>query len=300
MVGKALKALFRGKETRFGGILRRNVVLPGASGAAHEIDLVLDAPLAGRTWHVAVECKDHARPVEKETAAGFRAVLLDVNERLPEEEKMTGMLVSRSGFQSGAIALAGHCGICLMEIREPDEREWRRYARRFSAEGQAAGLKEIDLRLRCNERIRLIPEPSGSEDSRGAERDLWRLDTPLGWDPYSMLLYKNGCYNEILTDMLEQVAVRNSGNQRGVHRKTLVKTPGGRVRHLIYGKEIPVSGIEFSYDDLSREARDAVLFSRERPDLIVNLPRSSRQWGIWNGKAHLIPDPIEAIRTWNL
>ena len=42
---------------------------------------------------------------------------------------------------------------------------------------------------------------------------------------------------------------------------------------------------------------DAVLFSRERPDLIVNIPRSSRQWGIWNGKAHLIPDPIEEIRT---
>ena len=71
MVGKALKALLRGKETRFDGTLRRNVVLPGASGAAHEIDLVLDAPLAGRTWHVDVECKDHARPVEKETAAGF-------------------------------------------------------------------------------------------------------------------------------------------------------------------------------------------------------------------------------------
>ena len=100
-------------------------MLPGASGAAHEIDLVLDAPLAGRTWHVAVECKDHARPVEKETAAGFRAVLLDVNERLPEEEKMTGILVSRSGFRSGAIALAGYCGICLMEIRRGDRGRFR-------------------------------------------------------------------------------------------------------------------------------------------------------------------------------
>ena len=58
-------------------------MLPGASGAAHEIDLVMEAPLAGRTWHVAVECKDHARPVETETAAGFRAVLFDVASVLP-------------------------------------------------------------------------------------------------------------------------------------------------------------------------------------------------------------------------
>lgn len=90
---------------------------------------------------------------------------------------MTGILVSRSGFQSGATALAGYCGICLMEIREPDEREWRRYARRFAAEGQAAH-RESSAEFPAVGNL----ERKGAPYSGSHRRDpgIWRLNSCIG------------------------------------------------------------------------------------------------------------------------
>ena len=51
--------------------VKRNIILKGQSGARHEIDLLLEIRRKRKVLHVVAECKDRARPVEKEKVAAI-------------------------------------------------------------------------------------------------------------------------------------------------------------------------------------------------------------------------------------
>ena len=102
LVGNALVDLFQSGEEKAGCSVAWNVVMRGASGVGHEIDLLLASRRTGRTLLMAVECKNWTRPAEKKTVEEFRSVLQDINARYAGRKKLAGILASRSGFQSGA------------------------------------------------------------------------------------------------------------------------------------------------------------------------------------------------------
>lgn len=90
----------------------------GKSGASHQIDVSWNFEKAGVEHDVIVECKDRGRPTQKSEIAAFKTVLDDL------EGRPVGLFVSKSGFQSGAIKLADHNGIRLLEIRSPIDSDW--------------------------------------------------------------------------------------------------------------------------------------------------------------------------------
>ena len=287
LVGRAMRTLFRLEES--GGSVARNVVLKGASGAGHEIDLLLGIPYRGKILHAAVECKDHARPVGMEKVAAFGMVLKDLNGLRGPEDRLAGILVSGSGYQSGAVEMAGHTGIRLLEIRKPDDREWRQYIRMILREEQKGDLRGrgasgLEVSLRANGHIRVE-----TDLDRVAEHGLppWRMETPLARDPDSLMLS-----GKTLSEMIQEIPHRDGV----VHRRVVRKVPGGTLRHMVWDGEMPVKSVTFSFDDLTEDLKDTILYGREKPFLIISDPACRWRAGIWNGKAERLPDLIGEIR----
>lgn len=90
--------------------IQHNVILQGRSGAKHQIDVFWKFCLAGITYQVVIECKRWSGPVPQQVVAGFQSVLTDL------DAGTQGILVSASGFTSGADRMAKAAGIRLMEI----------------------------------------------------------------------------------------------------------------------------------------------------------------------------------------
>lgn len=91
--------------------VERNVHLVGRSGARNQIDVFYQFEYAGVTHRVAIECKDHTRRVEKGRVSEFAAKLEDIG-------GITGIMVSQSGYQSGAELVAKHFDIQLLTTED--------------------------------------------------------------------------------------------------------------------------------------------------------------------------------------
>ena len=299
LVEKTLKVLFQEKGRRFDGAIRRNAVMKGLSGATHELDLVLEFCWRNRQWHIAVECKDRARPVEKEVIASFRTKLNDVNARRKSEKRLTGFVASSNGFQSGAVTLARYCRLGLMELCEPGENEWEKYIRRFVREGKPSGLRDAGLSLRTNEQIRIFSEAADTEGGILDGTGSWDLNAPLGKDPYSITLRDGKNTERTLMEFLDLISMEDPGKEKGVRRRIRLKTPGARLYHMVYDQEMQVREIEFIYDDLTQEAKNAVLYPWEKPDVVLRFTGQGQRLGIWNKRVFLLPDPVEEIKTGN-
>ena len=76
----------------------------------------------------------------------------------------------------------------------------------------------------------------------------------------------------------------------GVRRTWWVPAENGFLRHLVWDGGLPIRGLEFSYDDLTEDAKDAVLYRRDKPDLILSDPVRGWSAGIWDWKAVRLPD----------
>lgn len=244
-------------------LVRRNWRLEGASGVRYEIDLVIRIRCPenpDRVFWVAVECKDYARRVGKEKIEAFVSVLQDVNALRGKAEQLTGILVSRNGFQSGAVDLVRHRKMILLEIREPGEPDWKAYIWRLLGQDSGKHLfRTLDLSLRTEERVRIVPE----------QEPPWDVRVPLSRDPDSLMLEE-----KTLREILEEMPGKENA-QRVMMRKT-----GEELHHMVLDGVLPVKEMEFSFLDLTREAKDAILFGPDRPDLVVLDPVYRRGFGI--------------------
>ena len=163
--------------------IKQNIVLRGASGAGHEIDILFrfpsakshppaappksqphsnpvaapSSPGAGAPSKrfAAVECKNYKKPLEMKTVSAFHGVLQDIRAALPEDEQLLGIVASASGFQSGAVEMAGHFGLLLLEIRKPDKQAWRKYIDRFWP-GLRPSVGNLDAFLFLNQRVHVV------------------------------------------------------------------------------------------------------------------------------------------------
>lgn len=87
-----------------GVVVANSVFMTGKSGVQHEVDVYYEFLRAGIRHRVAIECKDWATPVSKGQIQEFESKLRDIG-------NITGVVVSRNGYQSGANAFAKHWDI---------------------------------------------------------------------------------------------------------------------------------------------------------------------------------------------
>ncbi|MDC9589357.1 restriction endonuclease [Xenorhabdus sp. XENO-10] len=84
----------------------RNVTLKGLKGE-YQVDVFYQFENAGVTHRVAIECKYHKRPLDRDTIMPFCNKITDIG-------NIIGVIVSKSGYQSGAKEYAEKHGITLL------------------------------------------------------------------------------------------------------------------------------------------------------------------------------------------
>lgn len=94
-----------------GVTVERNVYLSGKSTAKHQIDVFYQFKNAGVIHRVAIECKDHSRPIDKGRVQEFATKLQDIG-------GISGIMISPLGFQSGAELIANHFDIILKTTKD--------------------------------------------------------------------------------------------------------------------------------------------------------------------------------------
>lgn len=88
----------------------RNVVLKGLKGE-YQIDVFYQFENAGFIHRVAIECKYHNRPLARDTIMPFCNKITDIG-------NIIGVIVSKSGYQSGAKEYAEKHGITLLTTED--------------------------------------------------------------------------------------------------------------------------------------------------------------------------------------
>ncbi|MBP5521261.1 MAG: restriction endonuclease [Bacteroidales bacterium] len=96
--------------------VQHNVKLEGQSGQKHQIDVYWEYEKDGKTHRIAIECKNYSRRISLEKVCAFKGVLDDL-------DGVSGILVSKVGFQKGAKKYAQQYGISLKELRTPKHGE---------------------------------------------------------------------------------------------------------------------------------------------------------------------------------
>ncbi|ECK1870746.1 restriction endonuclease [Salmonella enterica] len=90
--------------------VRRNVVLKGLKGE-YQIDVFYRFENAGFIHRVAIECKYQNRPLDRDTIMPFCNKITDIG-------NIIGVIVSKSGYQSGAKEYAEKHGITLLTTED--------------------------------------------------------------------------------------------------------------------------------------------------------------------------------------
>ena len=96
--------------------VEHNKQLEGRSGQKHQIDVYWEYEIAKTKHRVAIECKNYNKPISKQIVCAFKGVLDDLN-------GVSGIMVTRIGYQKGAKEYAKEYGISLKELRSPKRGE---------------------------------------------------------------------------------------------------------------------------------------------------------------------------------
>lgn len=97
--------------------VEHNVTKLGKSGCEHQIDVYWEFTIGGVTQKVAIECKNYTSDISVGKIRDFFGVLHDIG-------NITGIFVTKIGYQSGAKKYANYYGITLKEIRFPNQNDW--------------------------------------------------------------------------------------------------------------------------------------------------------------------------------
>ena len=96
--------------------LQHNMKLQGKSGARHQIDVYWEYEQDGRLHKVAIECKNYAKKLSIGKVRDFYGVLVDI-------DGLRDIMVTKVGYQSGAMKYASSVGVHLKELRSPTKPE---------------------------------------------------------------------------------------------------------------------------------------------------------------------------------
>lgn len=88
-------------------IVSKRAKVKGLDGLEAEIDVYYEFEHLNMTYRVAIECKDWKMPIPVNEVRDFWAKIASLN-------NVAGVMISRNGYQSGAIKFANSKGIILM------------------------------------------------------------------------------------------------------------------------------------------------------------------------------------------
>ena len=97
--------------------VEHDVEVKGRSGVAHQIDVLWRFKLGNVKHTVLIECKNYASSLTLEKVRNFFGVLHDIG-------NVQGIIVTKTGFQSGAAEYANYYGIDLKLLRKPTDQDW--------------------------------------------------------------------------------------------------------------------------------------------------------------------------------
>ncbi len=92
--------------------VKHNVKLTGKSGQQHQIDVYWEYQIDGVMHKVIIECKNYNATVSIGKVRDFYGLLADLT-------NVSGIMVTKMGYQAGAKAYACYYGINLKELRAP-------------------------------------------------------------------------------------------------------------------------------------------------------------------------------------
>ena len=97
--------------------VEHDVNIAGQSGVEHQVDVSWLFRQATVEHHVLVECKNYSSAITLEKIRNFYAVLHDIG-------NCQGLMVTKTGFQSGVAKFAEFYRIGLKLLRKPTEKDW--------------------------------------------------------------------------------------------------------------------------------------------------------------------------------
>ncbi|MEW6360079.1 MAG: restriction endonuclease [Planctomycetota bacterium] len=98
--------------------VRHDTFIKGRSGVQHQVDVSWKFTQAGVTHIVLIECKNFESAITLEKVRNFFAVLHDIG-------NCRGLMVTKTGYQSGAVDFAKYYGIGLKLLRRPTKEDWK-------------------------------------------------------------------------------------------------------------------------------------------------------------------------------
>jgi hypothetical protein len=119
--------------------IERNVVINGAAGVGHQIDILWSYDTNNKNRRVLIECKNYSKAVDLGVARNFKGVLDDIG-------NCDGLIVTKVGFQKGAQKFCEHYNILTKVCRKPTDKDWRGRIKTIRAEIAAKVLVSTDER----------------------------------------------------------------------------------------------------------------------------------------------------------
>lgn len=122
--------------------IQHNTNLKGISGCHHQIDVYWKFEIAGVEYQVAIECKNYRQKVSIGKIRDFNSALEDIG-------NINGIFVAKNGFQRGAKEFAKQKKIKLVEMRQPNDDDWKGRMRNlhFKLNAYFKHVKARDIKL---------------------------------------------------------------------------------------------------------------------------------------------------------
>lgn len=98
--------------------VQHNIKVKGRSGVEHQIDVYWSFIQAGIEHKVVIECKNYASSISLEKVRNIFGVLHDIG-------SAQGLMVTKTGYQSGAADFAKYYNIGLKILRKPIDDDWQ-------------------------------------------------------------------------------------------------------------------------------------------------------------------------------
>lgn len=128
--------------------VRHDQVVQGKA-TANQLDVVWDLrDAAGNARRVVFEAKQYKRSVEQGRLHALSSVVRDIQS---EQRPVTGVMVTTTGYQRGAKAVAETYDLLVLELREPEERDWRGRVRAIGITMQTQMPVITDLRVEASD-----------------------------------------------------------------------------------------------------------------------------------------------------
>lgn len=96
--------------------IQHNIKLTGKSGQKRQIDVYWEYKEASIDRKFVIECKNYNRKITLDKVDAFYSAISDLDD-------VKGIMVTKTGYQSGAKKVAESYGITLIELRYPNEEE---------------------------------------------------------------------------------------------------------------------------------------------------------------------------------